>query len=397
MAVTQALRDELLAAVDEERLVARLSEMVTIRSENPFEAPASPGYQEQEYADYLAQAMSELGLEVVKRDVVPGRPNVWGRFRERNDGTTLMLAGHTDTVGTEGYDEPFDGRLEDGKIYGRGSCDMKAGLAAYLEAVRVLKEAKVPLTGDLIVAGICDEEFQMIGSRDMGKNGPWADFGIIGEPTDLTICPAHKGQFSLFIRTFGKAVHSSVPELGENAIERMARVVLAFSNYNDELKQATPHALCGHGRFSPGVIRGGGIVSSVPDYCELEVDRRTLPGESSEEVVAQYRRRLDRLAAEDPRFRYEISDPSWDVKSLDTPISSPVVQSLSAAYEVVLGEVPDIHAFPAATDAPNLGFPTVVCGPGSLAQAHTTCEYVEVSQLVAAARLYLASALDMVC
>ena len=391
------MRDELLGQVDEGRLVTRLGEMVALRSENPFDAPASPGYQEQEVADYLAQAMSELGLEVASRQVVPGRPNVWGRFGGRNDGTTLMLAGHTDTVGTVDYTDAFDVRVEDGKLYGRGSCDMKAGIVAYLEVVRILKEAGVPLTGDLIVAGICDEEYQMIGSKDMGRNGPWADFGIIGEPTDLTICPAHKGQFSLYIRTFGKAVHSSVPELGENAIERMARVVLAFSDFNEELKQATPHALCGHGRFSPGVIRGGGIVSSVPDYCELEVDRRTLPGESPEDVIAQYRRRLDQLVAEDPRFRYEISEPSWDIPSLDTPLGSPVVKSLSAAYRVALGKEPDIHAFPAATDGPNLGFPVAVCGPGSLAQAHTTCEYVEVEQLVGAARLYLATVLDMVC
>ena len=395
MAVSEALRDELLAAVDEARLVARLKAMVAIRSENPFDAPASPGYQEQEVADYLAQAMGELGLEVMSREVVPGRPNVWGRFEARTNGPSLMLAGHTDTVGTVDYPDAFDVRLEDGRLYGRGSCDMKAGLAAYLEVVRILKEAQVPLAGDLIVAGICDEEYQMIGSKDMGRNGPSTDYGIIGEPTDLTICPAHKGQFSLYIRTFGKAVHSSMPELGENAIERMARVVLAFSDYNDELKQAAPHALCGHGRFSPGVIRGGGIVSSVPDTCELEVDRRTLPGERPEDVIAQYRRRLDRLVAEDPRFRYEISEPSWDVASLDTPVSSPVVEALRAAYRVALGKEPDIHAFPAATDGPNLGFPVVVCGPGSLAQAHTTCEYVEVSQLVGAARLYLATVLDM--
>ena len=393
---TTALADELTKHLDEAALLADLSELVRIPSVNPFDDDPAPGFQEQELAEFYGQRMRKLGLEVEFREVAPERPIVWGRLRGTGNGPSVMLAGHMDTVGVPRYEgDPFDPKVADGKLYGRGSCDMKAALAAYLEVVRLLRTGGVELGGDLIIAGVPDEEYQLIGSKEMGKHGPWADFGIIGEPTDLKVCPAHKGQFSLFLRTFGKAAHSSVPELGENAIERMAQVVLAFADYNEELQQREPHALCGHGTFSPGVIRGGDIVAAVPDLCELEVDRRILPGETAEDVVGDYRVRLEALVRNHPGLRYEISEPSWYIPSLDLPLDSPVVTGIARAYESVVGKPATVTAFSAATDAPNLGFPTVVCGPGSLAQAHTTCEYVRTAEVVDATKIYLHTVLGL--
>ena len=386
---------ELVDSVDEKKLTDTLTEMIAIKSENPFKSDPRPGFREKEFGEYYLEHMHELGMDVSSRDVVPGRPNVFGKLKGDGNGKALMLSGHLDTVPTEGYAAAYDVKLVDGKVYGRGSCDMKAGLAAYLEVVRIVKEAGVALQGELILCGVVDEEYLMIGSKEIGANGPKADQGIIGEPSDLTICPANKGQLSTFIRTHGKAVHSSIPERGVNAIKHMARVIDAFEDYNEELARRDPHPLCGHGRFSPGVIRGGKLVTAVPDYCELEVDRRTLPGETNDQVFDEYRHRLNRIAERDPTFRYEITDPSWDIPPNDISIDEPVVQSLLSNYQILTGIETKPIAFPGGTDAPNMGFPNVVCGPGSIAQAHTTNEYVEVDQLVLATKLYLAVVLDL--
>ncbi|MGI9387459.1 MAG: M20 family metallopeptidase, partial [Methyloligellaceae bacterium] len=220
-----------------ERLVQDLSDMIAIASVNPFDEPAKPGQREQEFADYFSKRLEELGLETGRRDVVDGRPNIWGRLKGRGTGPSVMLAGHMDTVGVDGYDKPFEPVVKDGRVYGRGACDMKAALACFLEVVRLLHDTDITLDGDLIIAGICDEEHVMIGSSDFGRNGPSADFGIVGEPSELKLCPAHKGQLGIFIRTTGKAVHSSVPEKGVNAIEHMGAVIEQFSTYNDEIQK----------------------------------------------------------------------------------------------------------------------------------------------------------------
>ena len=369
--------------------------MVAIKSENPFDEEPREGFREKEMADYYLEQMHRLGLDISSREVRPYRPNVFGLRKGSGKTPSLMLAGHMDTARTDGYSDAYDVREVDGKVYGRGACDMKAALAAYLEVVRILNKAGINLKGNLYLAGIMDEEYGLLGSRDIGQNGPWADQGIIGEPTDLLVCPANKGRVSTFIRTFGKATHSSVPEKGENAIVRMADVIGAFSGYNDDLQKAEAHALCGHGRFTPGVIRGGVQVNMVPDLCELEVDRRTLPGETQRSVYAEFTKILDPLIEKDPGFTYEITEPSWFVPPNDVSVKEPVVLSLLSAYETIVGDKTQVTAFPGGSDAPNMEFPNVVCGPGSIGQAHSTNEFITVDQLTAAAKIYLYAVLDL--
>ena len=389
------LYSRLTGMIDERFLANKLKEMIAIRSENPFDEEPRRGYREKEMGEYMCEAMRSLGLEVESKDVRPHRPNVFGFRRGTGDGPTLILCGHLDTARTDGYPDAYKVVEKAGKIYGRGSCDMKAALAAYLEVARLLKTGDVDLKGRLILAGIMDEEYQMLGSKDVGQHGPRADQGIIGEPSDLNVCPSNKGRVSTFIKTFGRATHSSVPEEGENAIIRMAKVIMAFADYNQRLLQARPHRLCGHGRFNLGIIRGGVQVNMVPDGCEMEVDRRTLPGETKDEVYAEFRGLLDPLKEDDPGFRYEITEPSWLIPPNDISPEEPVVLSLLSAYEAVFGKKTQVRAFVAGSDAPHMGCATVVCGPGSIVQAHSKNEFVSRKELAAAVKMYLWAVLDL--
>ncbi len=391
----QKLFEELQAGIDAEWISRVLQELILIRSENPFDDPPRPGFRELEMAEYLAGLLAGLGLQHEVREVRPDRPNVFGYLPGSSGHTTLALAGHIDTAHTTGYAGAYDVRLENGKIYGRGACDMKAGLAAYLAVAKVLREAKAPLKGNLVLLFNMDEEYQMLGSQAIGRDGPRADQGIVGEPTNLAVCPSNKGRVSTKLITRGRAAHSSVPEKGINAISRMARVISAFDDYNAELLTRPQHPLCGNGRFNPGVIKGGVQVNMVPDYCELEVDRRTLPGETKEQVYAEFHARIARAAQGDPDFAYEITPPTWLIPANDISPVEPVVAALRGAHLALRGSDPGVQAFVAGSDAPHYGFPTVVCGPGSIAQAHTTDEWVVLAEVVEAARLYLHVALQL--
>ena len=396
MTISKQTIDELVALVDESRLVGDLSSMVSVPSVNPFDEPVTEECREQEFAESYLQHMNGVGLDTFKRDVADGRPNVFGRRHGSGEGPTVMLAGHLDTVGVEDYVDPFNPVVRNRKLYGRGSCDMKAALAAYIEVGRILDHAGLTLKGDLLIAGVADEEHMMLGSKDVSENGPIPDFAIVGEPTELEVCHAHKGQLCMHIKTFGKASHSSVPENGINAINHMADVIKSLGQYGDDLLARPAHPVCGHGKVTPCVINGGSISSSVPDYCELEVDRRTLAGESLESVIEEYRQLLDSLKNSVPNFDYEIGPHTLNNLPLDTPADSSVVTSIAEAYQHVLGKPAPVGAFPASTDAPHFLCPAVICGPGSINQAHTLDEYVSIDELCASARIYLRTVLNMI-
>ena len=212
-------------------LVSDLQALVATPSVNPFDGTAMSPPPEDAMARLYEQRLGELGLELGSQTVIDGRRNVWGRLRGSGDGPTVMLAGHLDTVGVAGYDQPFEPRVENGRVYGRGSCDMKAGLAAYLEVVRRLQASGETLSGDLIIAGVVDEEHAMLGSKAFGEAGPQVDFAIIAEPSELAICPVHKGQMMFGLRTRGVSVHSSLPEKGVNAIFHMGRILRALEDH----------------------------------------------------------------------------------------------------------------------------------------------------------------------
>ncbi|MDA8747823.1 M20 family metallopeptidase [Litoreibacter sp.] len=374
-------------AIDRNQLLADLSAMIRCPSVNRFGAPTDNGA-EADMADLFEAQMRILGLDIGTREVIKGRRNVWGTLKGTGGAPTVLLAGHLDTVGVDGYEDPFEPTIRDGKIYGRGSCDMKAGLAAYLEVVRHLQRSGTKLSGDLIIAGVIDEEHAMAGSKDFGINGPRVDFAIVAEPTLLDICAAHKGQLLTTITTKGHAAHSSMPSNGRNAVYHMATVLGALQDYASELSNRAADPICGTPSFSVGVIRGGDNACSVPDFCEIDIDRRTIPGETSEAVKQEMHAVMVRAKAAEPALDYEIGTPFLDLPPLNTKADTPVMKAVVAACKTVTGGA-NVLAFPGSTDAPNFGCPTVICGPGDLAQCHSLDEYVSIAQIEDAVRIYV--------
>ena len=375
--------------VDESRLVDDLVAMVGIPSVNTFGLEEHEVPIEEGMALYFEKRLSELGLSVQSQNVENGRRNVWGTLKGAGNGPTILLAGHFDTVGVAAYEGPFNSVVANGNVYGRGSCDMKAGLAAYLEVIRLIQESGQPLSGDVIIAGIVDEEHAMIGSANFGQTGPKVDYAIVAEPSSLNISAAHKGQVCLSITTTGKSVHSSMPELGINAIYHMNALITELQHYAGELERRPADAVCGKPSFSLGVINGGQNASSVPDHCEITLDRRTIPGESFESVMAELTEIVEKVASQIPDFRYTFSEPSLNVPPLSTDLQSAVFTSVFAACKKVLGREPAVLPFPGSTDAPNFGVPAVICGAGALAQAHSLNEYVPIDEMVSAVEIYI--------
>lgn len=379
--------------IDRNQLLADLSAMIRCESVNTFGAPDDTGA-EAAMSDLFKSQLRALGLEVDTQEVAPGRRNVWGVLKGSGTGPTILLAGHMDTVGVEGYEDPFVPLQKDGNIHGRGSCDMKAGLAAYLEVVRHFQRRGTTLGGDVIVAGVVDEEHAMVGSKHFGQNGPKVDCAIIAEPSRLGICPSHKGQYLTTIRTKGLAAHSSVPSNGRNAIYHMATVLDALQTYADDLSKRRPDPICGQPSFSVGVIRGGDNACSVPDVCEIDVDRRTIPGETSDDVLRELNAVLEAAKAKEPALDFEIGTPFLDIPPLDTSADAPVMKAIMSACRSIAGSS-DVSAFPGSTDAPNFGCPAVICGPGDLAQCHSLNEYVSIAQIEDAVRIYIHAILEM--
>lgn len=392
--IDSALLSRVLAQVDEAELVSTLLDLIRIPSENPFDEPPRQGFREVEMAAYLERRLVALGFEVWRQEPLPDRVNLIARLPGCGQGPTLMLAGHLDTVRTIGYPDAYEAKVRDGRVYGRGACDMKAALACYVGVAAALHRAGVRLAGDLYIAGVADEEFRMIGAKYIGQHGPRVDGVIVGEPTELQICTAAKGRVSTRIITRGRAAHSSVPETGINAIVKMAQIITALEEYRQQLATVPPHPLLGTPRFTQSVIRGGVQANMVPDYCELEVDRRILPGETQDQVYAELERVLARLSTSDPELRWEITEPTWLVKAHEIASDHPLVGALRRAAVAVCGSDPGVSGFTAGSDAPEFGSPAVICGPGSLKQAHTTCEYVPIADMVAATRMYLHVILD---
>ncbi|MEM7802444.1 MAG: ArgE/DapE family deacylase [Chloroflexota bacterium] len=318
--------------IDRQYLELVLSNLVQIDSTNPSLSPHGAG--EAEIARYATELMEELGMTVTQHEPVPGRVSVVGRLTGSGGGRSLMLNAHMDTVAVEGMAEPFSGAIRDGRLYGRGSQDMKGSLAAQLAAVVALKEAGVQLKGDLFIAGVADEEFASIGVQSILKDFQ-PDGVIVTEPSDLQISLAHKGFIWIEIKTQGRAFHGSRPDMGIDANMMMGRVLGELEQLSNELAGRDPHPLLGQPSCHAAVIQGGTEWSVYSASSTLQLERRTLPGETPESVSAEIEGILKKLHADDSAFKasfrielvrdpFEV-DPEIDLVKILTDVSGEVL------------------------------------------------------------------------
>jgi acetylornithine deacetylase len=361
-----------------EAVTKLLSDLVAIPSMNPMgRGRSGKEYAEQAIAEFVADAMRKASMDVQMQQVAPGRPNVLGLVSVGAP-QTLMLEAHLDTVLADSMlIDPFDPVVRDGKLYGRGSCDTKGSVASFLQAVMNVMSATKNMRYDVLLLFVSDEEYRFAGAQYAVRHGLKADFGIAGEPTQLRIVRAHKGVTRWKVITNGLAAHSAYPERGKNAIYAMAKVVSELEKHAATLATGLAHPFLGTPSMSVGVIEGGQAVNVVPDHCWIEIDRRTLPGETTLTVLDPIHALLKGIEG------CEVQEPHLSVAGMEVAENAPVVQDLAQAVQSVSG-VPIIEAAHYATDAGiynAVGIPTVVFGPGNIAHAHTENEYIELTQL----------------
>jgi len=362
-----------------EPVIRLLADLVAIPSMNPMGRDRNGvEYSEEKLAGYVSDYLRRNSIDVETYEVAPHRPNVIGYVDAAAD-QTILLEAHLDTVHADNMIiEPFNPKTVDGRLYGRGACDTKASLASFLYTVGTLASKASMLRYNIVVAAVSDEEYGFTGARQAAEKGLKADFGIVGEPTQLRIIRAHKGVLRWRVVTKGTAAHSAYPERGENAIYTMGHVLTRLQAYGSELMQRQAHAELGTPTLSVGVIEGGQAVNIVPDRCWIEIDRRTLPGETENEMLNSAKFVLRDVS------RCEFDAPHIAIGGIDVSPKNFLLQRLAGAIESVNGKCV-IETAQYATNAGvynQSGIPTIVFGPGDIAQAHTEAEHVETDQVI---------------
>jgi acetylornithine deacetylase len=359
--------------------ISLLRQLVSIDSVNPSLVPGARG--EGEIAAAVARHMRELGLQVHVEEVETGRPNVSGVLEGPVPGPTLMLCGHVDTVGVEGMSAPFAPLERDGRLYGRGSQDMKSGVAAMIDSVRVAVSRGFA-RGRIVVAAVIDEEYASIGADALVTR--WkADLAVVTEPTDLKIGVAHKGFAWLDVETRGRAAHGSRPRDGRDAIVRMGRVLQRLEALDRELQSRPAHPLMGTASLHASIISGGRELSSYPDRCLLQMERRTVGGETGEDARREVAGILESLAREDRDFeadaRLTFARPAYEIPS-GHPLPGLIASSLASSG--LPAETVGMSFWTDAAVLGSAGIPTVLFGPGG-AGLHGQEEYVIVAEVIA--------------
>lgn len=358
-----------------------LVRLVRTSSVNPSLVPGAPG--EAAIADVTTEILADLGLDVVRREPVPGRVSVLGTLAGRGGGRSLMLNAHYDTVGIEGMADPFSAAIRAGRLYGRGAYDMKGALAACIAAVEALVRAGLRPAGDILIAAVADEEHASIGMQDLLHHHS-ADGAIVTEPTSLKLCLAHKGFTWVEVGVRGRAAHGSRPDLGIDANLRMGRVLHRLETLERALRARPPHPLLGTASLHAATLMGGTGLSTYAAECRLGIERRTLPGETEAHVLGEIDGILDALRAEDAALDIErthiLTREPFEARS-----DSALVPILEAAALAVLGSTPPRVGETPWMDAAFLaaaGVDTIVIGPHG-AGAHAAEEWVDLDSVFA--------------
>jgi acetylornithine deacetylase len=360
------------------------AQLVAIDSVNPDLIPGAAG--EAEIGRFVAEWLRAAGLSVEVEEVAPGRPNVVGVAHGTGGGRSLLLNAHTDTVGVAGMEGPFEPRIENGRLYGRGAYDMKASLAAIMLVGR--DAVQRGFSGDVIVTAVVDEEVGSIGTEAVVRSRR-ADAAIVTEPTGLRVSVAHRGFVAFELETQGRAAHGSRPDLGIDAIAKMGRVLVGLEALDRGLRSRPGHRVLGSGSLHASLVSGGQEYSSYPERCTLQAERRIIPGETRELAEAEIASLLERVGGGDPDFR-----ATWRTvfsrEPLEVRPDEPIVELVRRHAGTELGGEPfwtDAALFAAA------GIPAVLFGPGGEG-AHALVEWVDLAQAERCREVLLAVATE---
>lgn len=366
-----------------------LRDMIAIPSVNPMRANSGESV-EKGMANFIENVLTGARIDCERQTVVEGRDNVIAIVHATNgDVNGLMLNSHMDTVPVDNMSiKPFDPVIADGCVFGRGSCDAKASLAAMMSAV--IECANQPdRPRPVVFAAMADEEFGFTGSWKLIEKSWPVSACVVGEPTLLRRVIAHKGIVRWRIEVRGLSAHGATPELGRNAVYDGARVALALEEYAQHLREKQSHPRLGHSTLNVGRVTGGHAVNIVPDKCVFELEQRLLPGEDGAQAVKNCEQFLRDKIDKSVQFTFEapyLIDPA-----LETAAEAEIVEALARAQQDELGAERELAGANYGTDGSKLaraGIQTVVCGPGDIAQAHTANEFVEIKQLELATRMY---------
>lgn len=382
--------EKVFAQIDEEKLFCIVNDLIRIPSHS-----GTPG-QEREVSRFVEDLLRRWGFEVILQEVQDSRSNVIAKAGGHDEGKSLALNGHLDTV-PPGRDmkDPYRPEIKDGRLHGRGSCDMKGAVAAMMYTLYLLKECDIGLRGDLYFTSVVGEETGGIGTRFLVRDGFRPDFAVVGEPTNLNLVTSHKGVEQIEIRVRGRAAHASMPDHGVNAIAAVSDFIQRLEKeLVPELRKRSQEQV-GPATLSFGVIQGGEKVNMVPDFCSLQIDRRWVKTERLPQVVSEVESILERVCEKDPALSAELvslhpADGYFGPFAISEnhELITFAKQALNLA-----GRPSKICGMQGWTDAATFmhaGIPAALLGPGSVAQAHTSGEYVELSQLVDATKCYLA-------
>lgn len=374
--------------INEEELVMTLQEMIRIKTVN------GPG-DEKPLAEYMEDKMKSFGMEVDVIDLGNNRANVVGRIKGTGKREALLLNGHLDTVppGDVKWEHgPFSGDIVDGKIYGRGSADMKGGLAGMLAAAKVIKESGIELEGDLIIAGTAGEETDSVGAFDYLNKGGLEGVGaiVIGEPSSCGINVAEKGAFWVEITTFGKTAHGAFPHRGVNAISDMNILLGELLNYKYKYEE---NELLGYPTMNISTIHGGVKTNVVPDKCSITVDMRTVPGMSHDDIIKDFKEIIKKIKDKIPTFNASIEIQN-NRPAVETATDHPFVKMTQEVIKENFNKYEEPKGVNFYTDAavflPPTNLPAVFYGPGDADMAHQPNEHISIDSLVESAKFYIA-------
>ncbi|WP_313370640.1 M20 family metallopeptidase [Sedimentibacter sp.] len=390
---------KLKEALCEEEIVKTISDLVRIPSYNGIEN------QETRVAEYIHDIFEREGIKSELVHVTEGRCNVIGKIKGTGNGKTLLFTGHIDTVPPYDMEDPFEVKEKDGKLFGRGVADMKGPLACMIYAMIGIKRTNIQLKGDIIFAGVIDEEEKSLGTIDLLERKIKADAAIVGEPSNLEICVAHRGLEWFEFNFHGKTVHGGKQRDGINAILKASNFIQRLEEELIPKIEKETHPLIGTSSMNYGTINGGTQPSTVAGDCVLKIDRRWVPGIGYDDVIKQYEDIIGELEKEDKEFKCSLKVMDTSImkngyvhEAMEIDLEHPIIENAIDKTKKVYGKKPELTYFTAWSDGGLLssyaGIPTIVFAPGDLETAHSKDEQIEKVQILSAALIYALIAIE---